>query len=57
MPTLPDKHNHTHTSEAITGVLSEWCIQLDKDVVALVIDNGSNIKQSLKDDLRILNLP
>jgi len=30
-------------SEAITGALSDWCIQLDQDVVAFVMDNGSNI--------------
>ena len=54
---LPGEHDHTHISEAITAVLSEWCIQLDEGNVAFVTDNGSNIKKSLKDDLRILNLP
>ena len=54
---LPGEHNHTHISEAITAALSEWCIQLDEDVVAFVTDNGSNIKKSLKDDLKILILP
>ena len=54
---LPGEHDHAHISEAITAALSEWYIQLDEDVVAFVTDNGSNIKKSLKDDLRILNLP
>ena len=54
---IPGEHDHTHISEAITAALSEWCIQLDEDVVAFVTDNGSNIKKSLKDDLKILNLP
>ena len=54
---MPGIHDHTHISEAITGALSEWCIQLDKDVAAFVTDNGSNIRKSLKDDLKKLNLP
>jgi len=33
---LPGEHDHTHISKAITDALSEWCIQLDKDVVAFV---------------------
>jgi len=54
---LLGEHDHTHISEAIIAALSEWCIQLDEDVVAFVTDNGSNIKKSLRDDLKILNLP
>ena len=53
---LPSVHDHIHISEAITAALSEWCIQLDKDVVVFVTDNGSNIEKLLKDDLRKLNL-
>ena len=48
---------HAHLfSEAIIAALSEWCIQLDEDVVAFVTDNGNNIKKPLRDDLKILNL-
>jgi len=54
---LPGVHDHIHISEAITSALSEWYIQLDKGVVVFVTDNGSNIKKSLKDDLRKLNIP
>ena len=53
---LPVVHDHTHISEAISGALSEWCIQLDKDVVAFLTDNGNNSK-NLKDALEKLNLP
>jgi len=54
---LPGEYEHTHISEAIIAPLSEWCIQLDEDVVAYITDNGSNIKKSLRDDLKMLNLP
>ena len=37
---LPGVHDH---SEAITGALCEWRIQLGKDIVAFVTDNISNI--------------
>ena len=45
---LPGVHDLIHISEAITGALCEWYTQLDKDIVAFVTDNGSNIKKSLK---------
>ena len=44
-------HDHSNLSGAISDSLSEWCIDLDKDVTAFTADNGSNVVKAIEEDL------
>ena len=45
-----------HRSQAIKDSLSEWCIDVIKNVSAFTTDNGSNIVKAVKEDLEKIHL-
>ena len=52
---FPGVHDFNTISRALTMAAEEWCINLDKQVVAFTTDSGSNIVKAL-DHMNVLQL-
>lgn len=52
---FPGTHDFSSISEALSSAATEWCINMEKQVVAFTTDSGSNIVKAL-DEMNILRL-
>ena len=52
---LPGTYNHTTISQALITAANDWCISLDKQIVAFTTDSGSNVVKALE-SMNVLRL-
>ena len=52
---FPGTHDHATISQTLTAATSDWCINFDKQLVALTTDSGSNIVKALE-SMNVLRL-
>ena len=52
---FPGIHDYSHIMEVISAAAKEWCINIQKQVVAFTTDSGSNVVKAL-DEMNVLRL-